>query len=86
MWFNLISIGIAAIVSIFSFFAGAKVYYYGLSAGLKISGENKSIEIPKIAVKRNKKPEESKETKRLNMILSNIDKYDGSGFGQEEIE
>lgn len=86
MWFNLICILIAALVAIFSFFAGAKVYYYGLSAGLKISGENKSIEIPKIAVKRNKKPEESKETKRLNMILSNIERYDGSSIGQEEIE
>ena len=86
MWFNLICIGIAALVAIFSFFAGAKVYYYGLSAGLKVSGENKVIDPPKIAVKRNKKPEESKETKRLNMILSNIDKYDGSDLGQEEIE
>lgn len=86
MWFNLICIGIAALVAIFSFFAGAKVYYFGLSAGLKISGEKQTIEPPKIAVKRNKKPEESKETKRINMILSNIDKYDGSDLGQEEIE
>lgn len=86
MWFNLICILIAALVAIFSFFAGAKVYYYGLSAGLKISGEKQTIEPPKIAVKRNKKPEESKETKRINMILSNIDKYDGSDLGQEEIE
>ena len=86
MWFNLICILIAAIVAIFSFFAGAKVYYYGLSAGLKISGEKQTIEPPKIAVKRNKKPEESKETKRINMILSDIDKYDGSDMGQEEIE
>ena len=86
MWFNLICILIAALVAIFSFFAGAKVYYYGLSAGLKVSGENKSIEIPKIAVKRNKKPKESNETKRLNTILSNIERYDGSSIGQEEIE
>ena len=86
MWFNLICIGIAALVAIFSFFAGAKVYYYGLYAGLKVSGENKVIEPPKIAVKRNKKPKESKETKRLNTILSNIERYDGSSIGQEEIE
>ena len=86
MWFNLICILIAALVAIFSFFAGAKVYYYGLSAGLKISGEKQVIDPPKIAVKRNKKPEESKETKRINMILSNIERYDGSDLGQEEIE
>ena len=86
MWFNLICIGIAALVAIFSFFAGAKVYYYGLSAGLKVSGEKQTIEPPKIAAKRNKKPKESNETKRLSTILSNIERYDGSSIGQEEVE
>lgn len=85
MLYNLICFGVAALVAIFSFFAGAKAYYYGLSAGLKISGEKQSIEPPKIVATRNKKPKESKETKRVNAILANIERYDGTEIGQEDI-
>lgn len=86
MWSNFISFGVAAVVAIFSFFAGAKAYYYGLSAGLKISGEKQAIEPPKIVPARHKKLKPSKETEKINAILANIERYDGSDLGQEEIE
>ena len=64
---------------ILSFILGAKTYQAGLNAG---KGEKTE---PIIFPKRVKKPIPSKDLDRINQILDNIDRYDGTERGQEDI-
>ena len=56
----------------------------GFYFGFKI-GETKKL--PKLKKKEEKQIEEkeSKEAKRLNRVLANLDRYDGTDKGQEEV-
>lgn len=89
MLFNVLILILAISFLFFSFFllsyalkAQKEAFLMGFEAG-----ESGKIEKPK--EKSNKKaklPEETKENKRLNDILANIEAYDGTGFGQKEIK
>ena len=49
--------------------------------------KRKMPKIRKPMLQRKKKPaEESEELKRWNSIMDNIERYDGTGLGQEEIK
>ena len=63
-------------------------YTLGLINGQKLS-KNKDIKIktiPQIVKEHKQDKENYKEEERINTILSNIEKYDGSGLGQEEVK
>lgn len=56
-------------------------------AGIKTAFFIKQPEKKPAKTKKNtKKPEQSKENKVFNAVLANINAYDGTGFGQKEIE
>ena len=65
-------------------------YTFGLKNGQKLSN-NKNIDMPFINIpKKIKEYQESKDIKQeqqqLGALLRNIERYDGSGIGQEDIE
>lgn len=57
-------------------------YRQGLKDGMAV-GEGKPLE-PVLQLTANKE-EESPENERYNALLRNIDAYDGTGAGQEEV-
>ena len=62
-------------------------YTLGLINGQKLS-KNKDIKIktiPQVIKEHKQEKEDLKNEERINTILSNIEKYDGSGLGQEEV-
>lgn len=67
-------------------------YTLGLKNGQKLSN-NENIELPKNPIKEYKEnkisreleKEQNEDITRLNNILKNIDSYDGTSDGQEEI-
>lgn len=77
---NLILVILIAFTAIFSFFAGYKVFYMGFLLG-------KEEKKPEPVKKKSKKTAKtSQEVVRMNSILSNIEKYDGTSAGQEDIK
>lgn len=86
MLFNLISILIVMVFSFFLLRSALKAQREAFLMGFE-AGESGKIEKPKEKSKKKTKiPEETKENKRLNDILANIEAYDGTGFGQKEIK
>lgn len=79
---TILLITVVALINVLSFVAGAKI-------GQKVvKGER--IELPKInpmeAYREHQaKKEVEKEQERLDIILSNIEKYDGTDRGQEDV-
>lgn len=83
MWYNLILILLIALVAIFSFFASAIVFERGYTLGKAEKTKNTPKSTPK---KTKKAPKTSPEVKRMNDILANIEKYDGTSAGQGVIK
>lgn len=68
------------------FTLGAEVYRKGIEHGKNLgSGKPSTAIIPKPKKKKAEKVEESDEVKRYNAILRNLDAFDGTPVGQEEI-
>lgn len=80
MLYNLILVIVVAVMAIFSFFAGCKVFMIGFRMG---KGEENITLAPKKKPKKSKTPPE---IEKMNRILSNIEKYDGTSAGQEDIK
>ena len=57
-------------------------YRQGIKDGMRMKDGKEPVDIIKKPVT---KPKESKEIKRLNAILANIDSYDGTAAGQKEV-
>ena len=79
---NILLIAIVGTLNVVCFFIGAKV-------GQTVS-KGKEIEMPtvnpvKIYREAEERKEVDKERERLETIMRNIDRYDGTGLGQEEI-
>ena len=86
MLYNLIIVGFVAVMAIFSFFAGAKVFHDGFTLGKEQVVEEKPAKpAPKKQKKPSNKPKTNPEIEKMNRILANIEKYDGTSAGQEEI-
>ena len=84
MLYNISIIAIIALAAIFSFFAGAKVFERGYDCG---KDDRVTKNTPKKPSKTTKKaPKTSPEVVRVNNILANIERYDGTSAGQEEIK
>ena len=65
-------------------------YTLGLRNGQKLSNHQEvkmpNVNIPKKIKEYQQSKEEEKEQRKLNKILNNIEKYDGTSIGQEEVE
>lgn len=86
MLYNLIMVVLVAVMAIFSFFAGAKVFHEGFTLGKEQpNGEKTSKSAPKKPKKSANKPKPNPEIEKMNRILANIEKYDGTSAGQEDI-
>lgn len=86
MLYNLIMVVLVAVMAIFSFFAGAKVFHEGFTLGKEQpNGEKISKSAPKKPKKSANKPKPNPEIEKMNRILANIEKYDGTSAGQEDI-
>ena len=86
MLYNLIMVVLVAVMAIFSFFAGAKVFHDGFTLGKEqVATEKAPKPAPKKPKKPSNKPKTNPEIEKMNRILANIEKYDGTSAGQEEI-
>lgn len=86
MLYNLIMVVLVAVMAIFSFFAGAKVFHDGFTLGKEQKcEENTPKPAPKKQKKSANKPKPNPEIEKMNRILANIEKYDGTSAGQEDI-
>lgn len=79
---EILLIAVVAITNIFCFLIGAKV-------GQTVS-KGESVELPtvnplKAVEERRNKKESEREQDKVNAILHNIEAYDGTGRGQEDI-
>lgn len=79
---EILLIAVVAITNIFCFLIGAKV-------GQTVS-KGESVELPtvnplKAVEERRNKKEAEREQDKVNTILHNIEAYDGTGRGQEDI-
>lgn len=79
---EILLIAVVAITNIFCFLIGAKV-------GQTVS-KGESVEVPtinplKAVEERRNKKEAEREQDKVNAILHNIEAYDGTGRGQEDI-
>lgn len=79
---EILLIAVVAITNIFCFLVGAKV-------GQTVS-KGESVELPtvnplKAVEERRNKKEAEREQDKVNAILHNIEAYDGTGRGQEDI-
>lgn len=79
---EILLIAVVAITNIFCFLIGAKV-------GQTVS-KGESVELPtvnplKAVEERRNKKEAEREQDKVNAILHNIEAYDGTGRGQEDI-
>ena len=76
---SLIEVIILMLINLASFYIGARV-------GLAVS-KNKDLTLNPIkALKEHKEQKEADlEERKYKTMMSNIDKYDGTGFGQEDI-
>ena len=84
MLYNISIVLIIALVAIFSFFAGANVFERGFELG---KCDRSTEKTPKTTAKKTKKaPKPSPEVARVNNILANIERYDGTSAGQEDIK
>lgn len=81
MLYNIIMVILIAFTAIFSFFAGYWVFAAGFRTGK--SGENPTKPAPK---KRKKVAKTPPEIEKMNRVLSNIEKYDGTSAGQEDVK
>lgn len=84
MLYNILIAILVALTAIFSFFAGAYVFHKGFLLGKSTkSGANTPKKTPK---KTGKGKKTSPEIVKMNRILANIEKYDGTSAGQEDIK
>jgi len=80
---TILIIAVVGILNAVCFFIGAKVGQ-SVSKGEKI--EAPKIPSPVTAYKAHREAKEAEaEKNRLDVILSNIEKYDGTGTGQEDV-
>ena len=87
MLYNILLILIVALTAIFSFFAGYKVFTLGFALGKEQpNGEKVSKSAPKTPKKSKKKAKPSPEIEKMNRVLANIERYDGTSAGQEDIK
>ena len=81
MWYNILLVAVMLLFLVFGFLAGAAVFKAGFQAGMKVSQPSYQSESLLPTLRKQKKPKPPKEIERMNRILENIERYDGTEIG-----
>lgn len=83
MLYNIILLAVIVAYAFLSPFAIVKLIKFGMMISEK---PEKAVDTPVFVKPRKKEPKLTAEEQRTLDVLSNIDAYDGTGFGQKEIK